>query len=177
MADCACNHFPASLGNVTFDPGVNMGIGTASPAAQCHVLGAGQATNTPSTSSGLGGALTLEDSGGLPNNGGLLLFGAGQGQFAGIKGLITDGGGNTTGDLMIATRNTTTDTTLTERLRITRLGNIGMGTTGPAAQLHVLGTGQATTAPSTASGLGGALILEDSGAAANNGGLLLFGAA
>lgn len=41
MADCGCNHFPASGGNVTFDTNVLVGIGTASPVSVLHVFSGG----------------------------------------------------------------------------------------------------------------------------------------
>lgn len=42
MTDCACNHFPSTLGHVTFDPGVNVGIGTASPSVPLEVDGSNE---------------------------------------------------------------------------------------------------------------------------------------
>jgi len=35
MADCTCNNFPASLGNVSF--GASVGIGTTTPVTRLHV--------------------------------------------------------------------------------------------------------------------------------------------
>jgi hypothetical protein len=44
------------------------------------------------------------------------------------------------GDLVFATRNVTTDTAPTERMRITSAGNVGIGTSSPATLLHVAKT-------------------------------------
>ena len=112
----------AGLSGMRLDTGMAIGVGGAAvPAttlAGLHMLGAGQATATPSTSTGTSGTLYLQDSGTLVNNGGMLQFGAGQGAFAAIKGLINNGSPNTTGDLSFSTRRAIADTTLTEAFRI-----------------------------------------------------------
>ncbi len=117
--------------------GGNVGVGTATPAAQLHVSGSGQTTAAMATSSSLGGSLLLQDSGSALGNGGALVFGANQGKFAAIKGLILDGSNNTTGHIAFSTRNLTTDSNLTERVRITEVGNVGIGTTAPGSLLHI----------------------------------------
>ena len=117
--------------------GGNVGIGTTAPAAQLALYGAGQTTGKFSTSSSLGGSLVLQDSGASPGNGGSLIFGFNQGNFAGIKGYAQDGTSNTRGDILFATRYGVTDTTLTERMRITWNGAVGIGTTAPTAKLTV----------------------------------------
>ncbi len=45
----------------------------------------------------------------------------------------------TKGDIFIATRDVTTDTAPTERMRVTAAGNVGIGTSAPRANLHVSG--------------------------------------
>ncbi len=78
------------------------------------MLGAGQNTFTPTTASGLGGAMVLQDSAGATASGGFLVLGAQQGLFCGIKALLTNGGTNTIGDMAFLTRNAVGDSTLTE---------------------------------------------------------------
>jgi len=118
--------------------GGNVGIGTASPAAQIHIRGAGQATQAAfSTTGNLGGSIILQDSVGSLYNGGAMVFGADQGYFATIKGLLTDGTVNTRGDISIATRNLAADSTLTNRLYIQSDGNVGIGTTSPLSRFTI----------------------------------------
>ena len=122
------------------DTSGNVGIGTTTPVAQLGVYGAGQTTAAMSTSTGLGGTLYVRDSAGASGNGGAVMFGASQGAFAAIKGLITDGSNNTLGALAFSNRSASTDTTLTERMRIDSSGNVGIGTSSPGVKLDVVGT-------------------------------------
>ena len=117
----------------------NVGIGTTAPGGQLHLYGSGQTTAAMTTASGLGGSLLLQDSGNGVGNGGALMFGVRQGHFAAIKALATNGANNTTGEIAFSTRNATTDATLTERMRISVLGNVGIGSTDPGAKLDVTG--------------------------------------
>jgi len=122
------------------DTNGNVGIGTTGPTRQLQVLGAGQAVWNGLTDAGnKGGTLYVQDSNGAPYNGGAIIFGAVQGYFAGIKSLITDGGGNTVGRLDFQTRGSTSDSALTSRLYITETGNIGVGTISPSSKLDVAG--------------------------------------
>jgi len=100
-----------------------VGIGTPDPVAQAAVYGSGQATYlTFSTSGNLGGTLYARDSGSLQYNGGAVMFGAAQGSWAAIKGWLNDGSNNTNGGLSIYSRTATTDSTLTERVRVNTTG-------------------------------------------------------
>jgi hypothetical protein len=64
------------------------------------------------------------------------MFGANQGAFAAIKGLLTDGANNTTGAVVISTRPVTTDSTLAEAMRIAGTGLVGIGVS-PSYKLDV----------------------------------------
>ncbi len=118
-----------------------VGIGILAPWGGLHVRGTGQNTNSPQlTSSTLtqhGSTLFLQDSGGLPGNGGMVAFGALQGHFAAIKGFIGDGSANTTGNLLFLTRNGTADANLTERMRLHGNGHLAIGSGGDTAKLYV----------------------------------------
>jgi hypothetical protein len=114
-----------------------VGIGTTSPGAGLHIVSTGQAAESLDTSQNIN--LLVADSGNSPLNGGSVVFGASNGawRFAAIKGLATDGGNNTAGHLTFLTRNASTDSTLTERLRINANGRIGIGTNAPGGRLGV----------------------------------------
>jgi hypothetical protein len=139
--------FPNTSGNptniLTVEGGGNVGIGTISPLYQATVLGLGQETAALTDAGNKGGSLYLQATGITGGSGGALLFGttfSNQTPFAAIKGLVTDGTANTIGDLAFSTRNATSDTALTERMRILRAGNVGIGTSSPGATLDVAGT-------------------------------------
>jgi hypothetical protein len=114
-----------------------VGIGTSSPGAKLHILGAGQTTAAMSTSAGQGGSIQVQDSGAAGGNGGAVVFGANQGFFAAFKGLLTSGSTNTTGDLAFSTRAAVGDASLTERMRFLSTGEVGIGTASPSSLLHV----------------------------------------
>lgn len=117
--------------------------GPATVRAQFHVLGAGQTTAALTDAGNRGGTLRVIDANGSAGNGGAITFGTSTADtadsvgFAAIKGLLTNGATNTTGDLAISTRNAIADTALTERIRIMAAGQVGIGTSAPANQLHV----------------------------------------
>ena len=118
----------------------SVGIGTSSPLYQLTVQGLGQDTAALTDAGNKGGSLYLLANGTTVGSGGALLFGTtfgNQTPFAAIKALVSDGGGNTTGDLAFSTRNATSDTALTERMRIALNGNVGIGTASPGALLQL----------------------------------------
>jgi hypothetical protein len=110
------------------------GAGSLAMFGPLAVFGSGQAASNPSTSTGLGGSIYLQDSGAGVGNGGMAMFGANQGAFAAIKGYATNGSSNTQGDLIIATRRNATDATLTDTVQIgssgtTTFAGLVVGTT------------------------------------------------
>jgi hypothetical protein len=124
--------------------GGNVGI-TGGGAVTRRLEVRGPDTAGPPADSNLKSAtLLVSTGGGGYNNGGTVEFGFGAGTygqpyFAAIKGLGQNPTNNTAGDLAFYTRNQPGDTTLTERLRITSGGNVGVGTSTPAATLDVDG--------------------------------------
>lgn len=126
----------------------NVGIGATTVPAKLVVRGAGQATGNVDTTATLGATLSLQDTGALSNNGGMVMFGASQGTFAAIKGLIVSGTSNTQGYLSVATRRANTDATLTETARFTQTGNLTMKpgeaiVAGVATQAFITGSSTA----------------------------------
>ena len=108
--------------------GNNLGIGQVAPISGLHLLGTNAGTPTPSTSVNLGGTLYAQDAGSGVDNGGQVMFGAAQGAFALIKGLLTNGADNTQGSVGIFTRRVSTDATLTEAARFDMSGSLLAGT-------------------------------------------------
>ena len=75
-----------------------------------------------------------------------------------IAAISTSSSGGTTADILFGTRSVTTNTAVTERMRIKSNGNVGIGETNPAALLHINGSGDAIRVTSTNSGAGGAQV-------------------
>ena len=132
---------------LTIDSSGLIGIGTGTVRAQVHVLGAGQTTAALTDAGARGGMLRLSDNSTAAGSGGAILFTNSQGDtansagFAAIKGLLVSGASNTTGDLAFSTRATGTDVALTERMRLSASGALGIGgTAGASAILDVQST-------------------------------------
>jgi hypothetical protein len=89
----------------------------------------------------MGGTLYLKDSGGAAGSGGMITFGATQGNaFAAIKGYVQDGSNYSLGHLVFYTRAVNSTAALVEAMRIDQNGRVGLGIAAPAVKLHVVGT-------------------------------------
>ena len=132
------------------DTNNRLGIGTASPAEKLHITG----------------NLRLGLSG---NNGFYISWGQNEvgstGDFARILGIRTSGTGNQAGHLTFQTKEPSGGTSPTERLRITDLGNVLIGTTTDAGyKLDVNGTARVSgTATITPASSDNAIIINSSG--------------
>jgi fibronectin-binding autotransporter adhesin len=139
----------ASSSNASFFavlPNGNVGIGTTTPGSLVELYGTGQTTANLTDAGVRTGNLAINDTGTVGGSGGAITFGNLQSNattsigWAAIKAILTNGSNRTTGDLAFSTRNATTDTSLTERMRITAGGNIGIGTSSPAYKLQIAPT-------------------------------------
>lgn len=126
---------------LTIDSSGLIGIGTGTVRAQVHVYGTGQTTAALTDAGARGGMLRVSDNSTAAGAGGAILFASNQGDtansvgFAAIKGLLVNGSANTTGDLAFSTRSVQTDAALTERMRLSASGSLGIGGTADASAL------------------------------------------
>ncbi|MDP2941528.1 MAG: hypothetical protein Q8N85_04675, partial [Candidatus Omnitrophota bacterium] len=125
--------------------GGNVGIGTPAPSGNFNIrAGVPQLTAALTDAGTRQGFLSIDVNNSVAGSGGAVVFGnqqsiaAGSLGMAAIKALLTDGSGNTRGDLAFSTRNAAGDTALTERIRILANGNVGIGVS-PAQKLQVAG--------------------------------------
>jgi len=119
-----------------------VGIASSSTTYQLQIGGTGQETANLSDAGPYGASLYLQAANSAAGAGGAVLFGTNFGNstpFAAIKGLIFSGDTNTTGDLAFSTRVLDADTALTEQMRLTIAGNVGLGTTTPIATVGYRG--------------------------------------
>ena len=116
------------------DTSGNVGIGATGVSAHLQVYGVGTTTSFYANGDATGATLLLQDALGGPGNGGQLLFGAAQGVFAGIKGLLENGTGPA-GSLLFQTR--TTSGNVIEQMRISSNGSVGIGTSAPQFKLDL----------------------------------------
>lgn len=113
----------------------NVGIGTTSPTTKVYVAGAGTTKTSYANGDAAGATLCLQDTGASSGNGGQILFGSAFGLSAGIKSFVTNGTGPA-GDLLFQTRASSGD--ILERMRITSVGKVLVGTTTPVGSSAVV---------------------------------------
>jgi len=143
-----------SLERMRIDSSGNVGIGTSTGTYQLQVKGTGQETANLTDAGLKGGSLYLQAVGVGVGSGGAVLFGTTFGNatpFAAVKGYVDSGTTNTTGSLRFSTRNSISDTALTERMQIDSSGNVlvtssgglgyGTGSGGAVTQLTSRTTG------------------------------------
>jgi hypothetical protein len=117
--------------------GARVGVNTTTPGCSLAVWGTGTAPPPSNSDDGTGALLVTTNNG----YGGEVRLGGpwAKGFHASMKSLPTDGSNNQIGDLGFYNRRVTTDNALTEVMRLTSSGNVGIGTSTPAVSLHVLG--------------------------------------
>ncbi|HET8781597.1 MAG TPA: hypothetical protein VFM63_04235 [Pyrinomonadaceae bacterium] len=118
------------------DASGNVGIGTTSPGRKLEILAAdGEAVRLYRNASNAGWGVNMKFA--FNNSSGT------QVDYAGLHGLIANAtAGAETGDFVLTTA---TSGTLTEKLRVTSAGSVGIGTANPSYKLHVVGGSINTT--------------------------------
>lgn len=117
-----------------------------------RLYGAGQTTAALTDAGARSDLFRLSASGNTAGTGGGVIFTSQNADtvnslgMVAIKSLLVNGAGNTTGDLAFSTRNATTDVSLTERMRITNTGNVGIGNSAPVTTFAVGNAGTTTGA-------------------------------
>lgn len=116
----------------------NVGIGTSSPTAKLHV------TDTNKTFDGYGNVNIFTSDAAAVDKGGSIAFGGVNATggtspyvFAKIQGIKEGSTSNYNGTLILGT--TSNSSAVTEKMRITAAGNVGIGTSSPAHTLSVSG--------------------------------------
>ncbi len=123
----------AGTERIRVDASGNISFNTTTARSGLHLYGTGQTTGNLTDAGNRGNLLRLSHNDSAAGSGGGILFcnvqadSANSLGFAAIKGLLGDGSNNTIGALVFSTRNATTDTSLTERVRIEANGNVGIG--------------------------------------------------
>ena len=126
----------------------NVGIGTTAPASLLDVRGATPFIRITDTSGTTETGLIMDYTGGLIRGGLTINYGTGEFKhYCGVSGNAYFQTFHTNGS---------------ERMRITSGGNVGIGTTTPNRNLHVLSTASETTIAATRSGIDSAQIGVDS---------------
>jgi hypothetical protein len=123
---------------LTINDGGNVGIGTTSPTAKLHIsdtnkvfdgYGNVNVFTSDTATTNIGGSIAL---GGTNATGGTNPY-----VFAKIQGIKESSAGNYNGALIFGT--TSPSSAVTEKMRITSIGNVGIGTSSPGEKLDVYG--------------------------------------
>lgn len=131
----------AADARITVDGDGNVLVGTTSEADgyRLVVQGSDQEATGIADTGDHGASILLKATGDAAGSGGSVAFGTtfGNGKpFAAVTGYVRNGADNSAGDLIFANRNSTTDTSLTERVRLRFDGNFGVGTNDPSRKVH-----------------------------------------
>jgi hypothetical protein len=124
--------------NLLLQPsGGNVGIGTTSPLTKLHVADTNRVFDsygninvftTDTAAANIGGSIAL---GGTNTTSGTTPY-----VFGKIQGIKEGSASSWNGALLLGTTNT--DSSVSEKMRITSAGNVGIGTTSPTTKLHVV---------------------------------------
>jgi hypothetical protein len=140
----------------------NVGLNVSSVVAKLHAVGVGE-TTAPTVGGSKAATIFINSSSNLSNTGGAIEFGGQSGTtFAAWKGGLTSGTANTIGYLAAYTRGATADAAMTERMRLTSDGNLGLGITAPTAKLNIVEAGSQDALRVTNTGTGNSFVVEDS---------------
>ena len=137
--------FTTTGGNSTLQPrvtitgGGNVGVGTADPAAKLHIYG--NNSGSPLLSGNNAGLVLQNAYTTTGNTGPSIQFKSdyrGYNTFAVIGGNMESGStAGTYGSMVFGTKATEAATEVSERMRIDKDGNVGIGTAGPTTILHI----------------------------------------
>ena len=122
------------------DSSGNVGIGTTLPTKELEI----QLSSTTGNTLGQKGGLQFTSLSSTAGNGGEITWQSGTGnteRWCAISGhIVQNNTGGSSGDLVFATKPLTSDTTLTEAMRIDSAGNVGIGEDNPVEELHISGS-------------------------------------
>jgi hypothetical protein len=122
---------PDSNQNINNTNTGNVGIGTSSPGRKLEILAVdGEAVRLYRNAANVGWGVNLKFA--FNNSSGTRL------DYVGLHGVVANAtAGSEAGDFVLTTASSGT---LTEKLRVTSAGNVGIGTTAPSSRLYVGGT-------------------------------------